>query len=355
MPAIENSYVSKFISNLFQGLVSFFRFLPEVLAGLLRLPQQVWFLVLYLCRHGLRCLTPRPRCKNEIDIPPEIRKRADPMLYSQTWLMSMGVAVTWDNPDIQLYKANVPVSSEHLEKDTDYEVRVRVWNNAYGAPAPGLPVHLSYFGFGAGSSGVYVGKKIIDLGAKGSSQCPAIASFVWRTPNVDGHFCLQASLDWADDANPSNNMGQENTNVGTLHSPAFFEFRVKNNASVRRKFVYEADDYRLPDLFICAPENDDRRMPPSRLRESQAAWERARAAQGYGKFNSWVSDWTVRIEPAKQILEAGEEITVKVSIESNRPDFMGRKPFNIHVFAALEREQAAREYVGGVTLYVKKQ
>jgi len=119
--------------------------------------------------------------------------------------------------------------------------------------------------------------------------------------------------------------------------------------------MYEVDDYRLPDLFICAPANDDRRTPPSRRRESQAAWERTRATQGYGQFNGWVTDWTVQIEPAKPILEAGEEITVKVSIESKRPDFMGRKAFNIHVFAASEREHAQREYVGGVTLYVKKQ
>lgn len=344
----------RYLSNFFKGLVGFFKHLPQMLLLLLHLPWQLWLLILYICRHGLRCLKPRPRCKNEIDLPPEVHKRADPMLYSQQWLMSMGVAVTWDNPDIQLYQANAPVSSDLLEKDTDYEVRVRVWNNAYDAPAPGLPVHLTYFGFGAGPSGTYLGKKIIDLGAKGTSQCPAFASFIWRTPSTEGHYCLQARLDWADDANPNNNLGQENTNVGTMHSPAHFEFRAKNNASVRRKFMYEVDDYRLPDLSPCEQQNDDRRKPGSRLRESRARWDKTLAAQGYGKFTGWTSDWEVKIEPEKETPDAGEEIRVKVSIESKKPDFKGRKPFNIHVFGRPENENARREFVGGVTLYVER-
>src|ERR1035437_1506232 len=33
-------------------------------------------------------------------IPPQIYKRADPMIYSQYYLMEQGLAVTWDNPDI---------------------------------------------------------------------------------------------------------------------------------------------------------------------------------------------------------------------------------------------------------------
>jgi hypothetical protein len=50
---------------------------------------------------------------------------------------------------------------------------------------------------------------------------------------------------------------------------------------------------------------------------------------------------------------AGEEIGVKVSIESKRPPFRGRKPFNINVFALAENENPARQFIGGVTLYVQ--
>lgn len=344
----------KYLSSFFIGLVGFFKHLPEIFLLLLRLPRQLWLLIVYICRHGLRCLKPRSRCKNEIDLPPDVHKRADPMIYSQFWLKSMGLAVTWNNPDIQLYKANVPVSSDLLEKDTEYEVRVRVWNNSYDAPAPGLAVHLTYFGFGAGPSGTYLGKKIIDLGAKGTSQCPAFASFIWKTPKTAGHYCLRARLDWPDDANPNNNLGQENTNVGKMQSPAFFEFRAKNNASVRRRFMYEVDDYKLPDLDPCDEQTDDHQKFPSRLRESRARWDKTLATQGYGKFMGWTADWEVIIEPEKETLAAGEEIEVKVSIESKKPGFKGRKPFNIHVFGKPEIENARREFVGGVTLYVEK-
>jgi len=155
-------------------------------------------------------------------------------------------------------------------------------------------------------------------------------------------------------------MGQENTNVGTLQSPAFFDFRVKNNASVRRRLVYEVDDYRLPDRIPCNQEPDDpndpnnQRKRQTRLRESRARWDQALATQGYGKFNGWTTDWEIRIDPEKDVPAAGEEIGVKVSIESNRPDFRGRKPFNINVFAVAENENPDRQFIGGVTLYVER-
>lgn len=343
----------KYLNKFFIGLLGFVKHLPKNLLLLLKLPLQLWLFLRYLLRYGLRCLRPRPKCRNEIDLPPDVHKRADPMLYCQQWLMSMGVSVTWDNPDIQLYKANVPVSSDHLDLNTEYEVRVRVWNNSYDAPAPGLPVHLTYFGFGAGPAGTYLGKKLIDLGAKGTSQCPAFASFKWITPPHPGHYCLQARLDWVDDANPNNNLGQENTNVGSMHSPAHFEFKVKNNASVRRRFIYEVDDYTLPHRDPCKEVQDDRAKPKTRLRESQERWDRTRDTQGYGKFGGWNTEWNIQIAPEKQIPEADEEITVKVAIESKVPGFKGRKAFNVNVFGETERENPTRQFIGGVTLYVQ--
>ena len=38
-----------------------------------------------------------------IYVPPHTYKRPDPMIYSQYYLASKGIAVTWDNPDIQLF------------------------------------------------------------------------------------------------------------------------------------------------------------------------------------------------------------------------------------------------------------
>src|SRR5213593_3179600 len=42
-------------------------------------------------------------------------QRPDPLIYSQTYLMSLGLAVVWDNPDIQLYENGAPVSSSDLQ------------------------------------------------------------------------------------------------------------------------------------------------------------------------------------------------------------------------------------------------
>jgi hypothetical protein len=42
-------------------------------------------------------------------VPAHIYKRPDPMIYSQQYLMSLGLAVTWQNPDIHLELGGVPV------------------------------------------------------------------------------------------------------------------------------------------------------------------------------------------------------------------------------------------------------
>src|SRR4051794_36811621 len=54
--------------------------------------------------------------------------RPDPLIYAQYYLMSLGLAVTWDNPDIELRRNGVAVSSSLVQPDTDYEIVARVWN-----------------------------------------------------------------------------------------------------------------------------------------------------------------------------------------------------------------------------------
>jgi len=154
------------------------------------------------------------------------------MLYSQQWLMSQGLAVTWDNPDIQLFDMlDHPVSSSDPSPDTDYKVLVRIWNNSYDAPAVGLGVYLSYLHIGFGNTSFPIANTGVNLGVKGSAHCPVFPTFLWHTPTVPGHYCLQAQLDWTDDANPNNNLGQENTLIGVAHSPAQFQFTVENDVN----------------------------------------------------------------------------------------------------------------------------
>jgi len=51
------------------------------------------------------------------------------------------------NPDIHVELAatpGVPVDSHALKPDTDYLVVARIWNGSNTAPAPGLPIKVSY-------------------------------------------------------------------------------------------------------------------------------------------------------------------------------------------------------------------
>ena len=50
-----------------------------------------------------------------IYVRPHTYKRPDPMIYSQFYLLSKGLAVTWDNPDIQLFDGTTAVSSHDLK------------------------------------------------------------------------------------------------------------------------------------------------------------------------------------------------------------------------------------------------
>ena len=277
------------------------------------------------------------------------------MLYSQSWLMSQGLAVTWDNPDIQLYDTkNNPVSSSDLLPDTDYQVVVRIWNNSYTGPAAGLEVQLGFIHIGFGNTRFAIGSTAVNLGVKGSAHCPVFAKFVWHTPAVPGHYCLQAQLVWPDDANPNNNLGQENTLVGIVHSPADFVFTVTNDATVERRFELEADMYGIPPLAPCpdtAPNRDAAvSRAAGRYAESQARWTAILRTQAYGMFPVTV-DWNLAIAPHTFTLAANASQDIKVSIDYRKGTFHGTQPFNIHGFAS--PPNGPRILAGGVTLYVQ--
>ena len=86
-----------------------------------------------------------------VKVPAPVYRRPDPLIYSQRYLMSQGLAVTWDNPDIQLFQAGVPVPSHTLAPATEYEIVARIWNGSTDAPAVNLPVRFSYLTFGIGT------------------------------------------------------------------------------------------------------------------------------------------------------------------------------------------------------------
>jgi hypothetical protein len=348
------------MDNYFRAVLAAYAALPSTLLDLWRLPSQVGTMLRAICRRiqltreGKWPSRP-PRCGCCLHLP-DVRVRPDPLIYSQPDLMAKGLAVTWDNPDIEVFDGGILVPSHALLPDHDYEVRVRVWNGSYDAAAIGLPVTLSYLSFGIALTSTPVGVTKIDLGAKGTASHPAIASFAWRTPRQAGHYCLQARLDWFDDANPDNNLGQENVQVGVVASPAQFTFAVRNAASVRRAIVFEVDTYELPAMSPCDEEYAGRfsggQRFPSRLAESRARWVWALETQGHGRFPV-PPGWSIDLQPSRLVLDAGAEQDVRVAIEPRDPGFRGTKAFNVQGFA-FGTDEATRHSLGGVTLIVNR-
>ncbi len=346
--------MTSFLRGLSSFLKAFLEFLKSLRAYFANLPgflKGLWLAI-------LRCFHRPPRGGCCLNLPPGVHLRPDPMIYDQYYLMAQGLAVTWDNPDIQIFdSAGNVVSAESLSANTDYKVVARIWNNSYGAPAAGLPVHLSFLSFGIGITSTPVGAATVNLGVKGSSRCPAFAEFIWRTPPIPGHYCLQALLVWPDDANPANNLGQKNTQVGAMHSPATFLIPIHNQATVRRRFEIEADMYQLPALPSCpegnttGPRTSGIRAQASpkegRFAESRARWDATLRTQGYGMFPV-TAEWKVSITPSLLELGPGQTSQIAVSIESTAGPFIGTQPFNIHGFAI--PPAGPRMLAGGVTL-----
>ena len=250
--------------------------------------------------------------------------RPDPLIYSQQRLMALGLAVTWDNPDIVLYRHGVPVASHELVADTDYEVRARCWNDSFDAPAINCGVHLSYLDFGIGTTPTAIGSTKVDIGVKGSATQPAFASLQWRTPTTPGHYCLQVLLDPVDDRDSSNNLGQENTNVGVAASPVAFTLR--NDDPRPHRYRFDVTSYQLRRQ----PCRDDDKDRLDRHRREQ---------------HRIPAGWKVDIVPDQPSLDPGEQTPIEVVITP--PDsYVGLQPFNIDAF----HERGA---AGGVTLTVK--
>jgi hypothetical protein len=337
-------------------IVEVFRYICRVTLGALF----GWLLafvevVRRLCRlRHQRTLPVRPKC---IPLPARVYKRPDPLIYCQYDLMAHGIAVTWDNPDIQLRKGGVDVSSDGLALDTEYEVVARIWNGSSDAPAVDMPVVFSYLTFGIGTQKIPIGETRLDLAAKGLAGCPAFAFMPWRTPSIPGHYCLQVELLWGDDSNPHNNLGQENTNVGKFNSPtATFKFPVRNEADGHRTIELKADAYRIPERPPCplprtkgsGGRDGDRLAPNARERRTlrDAAYLALSASQAKDAFP--IKDgWVVTIAPDRIHLPARDTAEVTVVITAPYDDFPDKGIFNVNAFEGTR-------LLGGVTLTAEK-
>ncbi|MDQ3935545.1 MAG: hypothetical protein M3340_13035 [Actinomycetota bacterium] len=258
--------------------------------------------------------------------------RPDPLIYAQHHLMKLGLAVTWDNPDIQLRRDGAPVSSSLLEPDTDYEVVARIWNASVDGPVVQMPVHFSFLDFGAGTVSVPIDSTQVNVGVKGAPGNPAFTSVMWRTPATPGHYCLQVLLKPADDVNFENNLGQENTDVGHAGSPAHFEFKLRNDTREPHAYRFLVDAYRIPPRDPCA------------RRDPEGARRKRLAKQAAGN-HPLPDGWQVDIDPSNPSLDPNEEIEVAVAITP--PDgWSGTQYVNVNAY----HEDGP---AGGVTLVVQ--
>jgi hypothetical protein len=274
----------------------------------------------------------------DVHVPPHTYKRPDPTIYSQYYLMSQGLAVTWDNPDIQLYDGATPVSSHALIPGKAYTIRARIWNGSVDAPAVNVLVRFSYLSFGAGTVKQHIGQKLVDVPVKGAAGLPALAEHLWTTPSTPGHYCIQVELVWPDDANPNNNLGQENVDVKPLNSPrATFTFTLRNDSAFRRRLLLQADAYRVPPRDPCAEHQPAGGDPARRQERDPYARHRPGA-------NPLPAGWQIAYRPGSAVeLGPGEEQLITVDVTA--PDgFVGRQAINVN---ALD----GATLVGGVTFY----
>lgn len=260
---------------------------------------------------------------------PEMVK-PDPLIYSQRHLRAKGLAVTWDNPDIELFENGDLTPSRNLKADTIYEVKSRIWNNSYTAPAVSLGVHLSYFDFGIGTEPIPVGSTITNVGVKGSASNPSFVSMNWRTPATPGHYCLQVLLNPIDDRDNTNNLGQENTDVGRVSSPAKYQFKLRNDTDTEKTYRFEFDSYEIGSLPSC--------------KEVAGSQDERLKIHTHGN-HPLPAGFNVQISPDSPTLAPDAEIEVKIEVTAPA-EFGGEQVINVNAY----HEDGL---AGGVTLTVQ--
>lgn len=248
------SALSQFLARLVQGP-------QEVLAALVRLLVIILLFILHLFRWLIRWLQKKHRGDHDKDlkpdicgkIPPHVRRKPDPCIYSQFYRMSQGLSVTWDNPDITISLPNgTPVDSSNLTADTDYILSARISNASFD-PALTTAVRCFYRPWSFNSPDKVPietlpdgTEKVVHLNiAPWSSE---IAKFKWHTPDVaSAHYCIQVECFHPEDVNPDNNLGQENTNVYKASPDETITAKaLLHNVETRaRDFTFYADAYKI--------------------------------------------------------------------------------------------------------------
>ena len=166
------------------------------------------------------------------------------------WGDPPGSPPPWKTPDIWLQTEPATVGQAN-------RIHARVHNTGI-IPALDVTVEFKVAYYGAGQSWIYLGEDTRDVPAGGTTDF----QLDW-TPAHQGHTCLRAQIEFADDACKSNNMAMDNNSIqpaskGTLT----FDFRVYNTTDSAEDVALCLDRLDLPadwlaelsgDLFSLAP------------------------------------------------------------------------------------------------------
>ncbi|MEU2390550.1 hypothetical protein [Streptomyces sp. NPDC007369] len=235
-------------------LFSLLRSLRDLLAYLVRLLR----LLLSLLWQLLHCKVPeRYEVQDCAHVPPQVNRRPDPCLYSQSYLAAQGIAITWDNPDIRITTTEgVPISSTGLAPDTDYIVEGTIHNASFD-PAIGVRVRSYFRSWGIDfadrqptelDQNGEAAERIVHIGAWGQ----IISTFKWHTPSQAGHYCVTVECYHPADREPANNVGQENTDVVEARPGSSARIAVPffNRRARERDFRIDVDEYEIPQGHV---------------------------------------------------------------------------------------------------------
>lgn len=188
--------------------------------------RRCWGFLDWLCRVWIIISNRRKGGDPCVYFPERIINRPDPCIYSQFLLMQLKQPVTWDNPDIALFKGGVEQYTYDLAVDTTYDVAITVHNSSAEKEAIGTKVAVRWIEFGAGGPARHpVDDLIADVGRYPAT---AVVKTTWRTPATPGHYCIEVELTHPKDGNPANNLGWNNTQVLAAHSEVKTSIRIFN-------------------------------------------------------------------------------------------------------------------------------
>ncbi len=332
-------------------------FLRALLALISLIPSAFLAIIPLLVRRGTAIVNQRRREDQVLPclpIPSGVWLQPDAYLYSQPALMAMGIAVTWDNPDVRIIDgAGNTVGSHDLLPSTDYRVQATIYNRSPAAPAPAMPVLFAPMGFGAGAPPMKPIQTTIDLPVQGAPGEPALAEAIWTTPATPGHYCIVITAIWSDDANPIDNVGQHNTVIRGARPGERLIIKVPVFGPIdgRMKLLAAVDAYTLPGHPVPGGEGLRRRQRESpgdgRSTDDERLAEIV-AADARGRFPA-PDAWQAKVTPGEVDLEAGAQLELEFELTAPPDAIAGSEQrFNVVVTDA-----ETGGLVGGVTVVVQ--